>query len=156
MQFKLAELKAEKARAEERRITWAEIEDATGVRNNMLISMNNGSARQVRPEYIDALCKYFGVALEQLCALDDVDLPLGDIREPYVRSVTADEAQRNRFVAYLKGKALISDDELDNMIGALWHSKEPLPDDAAEILDLEPPATFAQAAQRVRAQQATP
>lgn len=156
MQFKIAELKAAKARAEERRITWQEIEEATGIRNNMLISMNNGSARQVRPEYVDALCKYFAVPLERLCTLDDVELPLGDYREPYVRSVTADEALRNRFVAYLNGVMLTNADDLDAMIGALWHDKEPLPDDAATKLDLEPPATFAQAAQRVRAQQDAP
>lgn len=80
MKFKLSELKAQKARNQDERITWPDIEAATGVPRNMLIAMDRGSAKQVRPMYLDALVKYFDVDLSALMETEDVILPLPDVR----------------------------------------------------------------------------
>lgn len=61
--------------------TWDDIAAATGIRKATLISIGKGNARTLRPEYIDALCTYFGVAVDQLITADSVKLPLQlDIR----------------------------------------------------------------------------
>lgn len=80
MKFKLSELKAQKARNQNKRITWPDIEAATGVPRNMLIAMNEGRAKQVRTTYLDALAKYFDVELSALAENEDVILPLPGVR----------------------------------------------------------------------------
>jgi DNA-binding Xre family transcriptional regulator len=77
MQFKLSELKAQRARELNRKVTWVEIEEATGIGRNTLIAMDKGDVRQIRPEYIDALAAYFGVEeISDLLHIDPVALPL--------------------------------------------------------------------------------
>jgi DNA-binding Xre family transcriptional regulator len=80
MQFRLSELKAARSREQDRKVTWDEIEQATGVRRNTLIAMDQGRIKQIRPEYIDALAAYFNVTLEELLTLEPVSLPLAGIR----------------------------------------------------------------------------
>lgn len=80
MKFKLSELKAQKARNQNKRITWPDIEAATGVPRNMLIAMDKGRGKQVRITYLDALAAYFGVGLTELVELEPVALPLPDVR----------------------------------------------------------------------------
>ena len=80
MKFKLSEMKAQRSRDLDVRLTWPEIEAATGVPRNMLIAMDKGSAKQGRPTYIDALAAYFGVGLTELVELEPVALPLPDVR----------------------------------------------------------------------------
>lgn len=80
MKFRLSELKAQRARALDERVTWPDIEAATGVPRNMLIAMDKGAAKQVRPTYIDALVKFFGVEVSALVETEDVTLPLPDAR----------------------------------------------------------------------------
>ena len=75
MQIKIGELKARASRAGNR-LTWEEIETATGIRQPTLIAMNNGTAKQIRPEHLDALCKFFEVELKELLEAEDVKLPL--------------------------------------------------------------------------------
>jgi DNA-binding Xre family transcriptional regulator len=75
MQIRIGELKT-RARREGRRLTWEDIEQATGIRQPTLISMNNGTAKQIRPKYLDALCKFFGVGVAELLEPEDVTLPL--------------------------------------------------------------------------------
>jgi putative transcriptional regulator len=75
MQIKIAELKVKSSRAG-KRITWQSLQDATGIRRATLAAMNNGTVRQLRPEHLDALCKFFGVRVEELLEVEDVELPL--------------------------------------------------------------------------------
>lgn len=80
MQFKLSELKAAHSRELGERVTWEMIAEATGIRRGTLIAMDQGNIRQIRPEYLDALCVYFGVGVEELMAREDVALPLPELR----------------------------------------------------------------------------
>lgn len=75
MQIKIGELKASASRRGER-IRWEDIERATGIRQPTLTAMNNGTAKQIRPEHLDALCKFFGVKAGDLLEAEDVELPL--------------------------------------------------------------------------------
>lgn len=75
MQMKIGELKVRASRGGNR-LTWDDIESATGIRRSTLIAMNNGAARQVRPEHIDALAKFFDVPVDELLEVEDVALPL--------------------------------------------------------------------------------
>jgi DNA-binding Xre family transcriptional regulator len=75
MQIKIGELKARAQRAVGR-FTWEDIETATGIRRATLTAMNNGTAKQVRPEHLDALCKLFRVSIAELLEAEDVELPL--------------------------------------------------------------------------------
>jgi DNA-binding Xre family transcriptional regulator len=75
MQIKIGELKVRASRGGAR-LTWDDIEAATGVRRPSLIAMNNGTAKQIRPEHLDALCKFFGVGVGDLLEAEEVELPL--------------------------------------------------------------------------------
>lgn len=75
MQIKIGELKV-RANRSGNRLTWEDIETATGIRQPTLISMNNGTVKQIRPEYLDALCKFFEVEVQDLLEVEDVELPL--------------------------------------------------------------------------------
>ena len=75
MQIKIGELKVRASRGGER-LTWEEIEAATGIRRPTLLAMNNGTAKQVRPEHLDALCRFFKVSVEELLEAEFVELPL--------------------------------------------------------------------------------
>lgn len=59
-----------------KRATWEEISQATGIRMATLLEISRGRLKQWRPEYIDALCAYFGVEVGDLLIADPVDLPL--------------------------------------------------------------------------------
>lgn len=81
MQIKLSELKAQRARELDHKVTWVEIEEATGIGRNTLIAMDKGDVKQIRPEYIDALAAYFGVQdVSELLRLEPVALPLSGLR----------------------------------------------------------------------------
>lgn len=75
MQIRIRELKTE-LRRRGLRLTWADIESGTGIRNTTLFAMDNGTAKTIRPEYLDALCQYFDVGIEELLKPESVDLPL--------------------------------------------------------------------------------
>lgn len=75
MQIRIGELKARASRGHTR-LTWDDIETATGIRKQSLIAMNNGSAKQIRPEHLDALGKFFEVGVNDLLEFEDVTLPL--------------------------------------------------------------------------------
>lgn len=80
MRFHIYSLKA-KATESGRRLTWQQIADGTGIRKVMLFKIARNEARVIRPEYIDALCTFFGVTIDELFTADSVDLPLNlDIR----------------------------------------------------------------------------
>lgn len=42
----------------------------------LLLEISKGRLKQWRPEYVDALCQYFGVPVGELLIADAVDLPL--------------------------------------------------------------------------------
>jgi DNA-binding Xre family transcriptional regulator len=75
MLIKIAELKLRASRAGNR-LTWEDIETGTGIRQPTLIALNNGSIKQLRPAYLDALCKFFNVDVQELLEVEDVELPL--------------------------------------------------------------------------------
>jgi len=58
------------------RQTWDEISAATGIRKATLLAMSKGRLKQWRPEYVDALCAYFNISVEQLLVTESVKLPL--------------------------------------------------------------------------------
>jgi hypothetical protein len=49
---------------------------ASGMTAPTLIAMNNGTAKQIRPEHLDASCKFFGVEAKAFLEAEDVKLPL--------------------------------------------------------------------------------
>jgi DNA-binding Xre family transcriptional regulator len=75
MRFHIHILKA-KATEAGRRLTWQEIADGTGIRKPMLFRIAQNQARTIRPEYIDALCTFFGVTTNELITAEPIDLPL--------------------------------------------------------------------------------
>lgn len=80
MRFHIYTLKA-RASEKGRRLTWDQLAEATGIRKSMLFRIARNQARMVRPEYIDALCTFFGVAVDELLTAESIDLPLNlDIR----------------------------------------------------------------------------
>ena len=58
------------------RQTWDEISAATGIRKATLLAMSKGRLKQWRPEYVDALCAYFNISVDQLLVAESVKLPL--------------------------------------------------------------------------------
>lgn len=81
MKTRLNELKgrmADRGRA----ATWDQIAEATGIRKGTLIALGKGELKQIRPEYIDALCTYYSQMLEEdvhpgvLLVVEPVKLPL--------------------------------------------------------------------------------
>jgi hypothetical protein len=67
-----------KARATEagRPVTWQQIADGTGIRRPTLFKIAGNEARVIRPEYIDALCTFFGVTTGELMTAESVKVPL--------------------------------------------------------------------------------
>lgn len=75
MRTRIDELKGRMA-DDGRRVTWEEMSAATGIRMATLLEISKGRLKQWRPEYIDALCAYFGVEVGDLLIADPVALPL--------------------------------------------------------------------------------
>lgn len=75
MKFKLNEIRGRLA-DQGNTLSWNEISEATGIGKQALITMARGDFRQIRPEYIDALCQYFKVDPSGLIQPEPVDLPL--------------------------------------------------------------------------------
>jgi DNA-binding Xre family transcriptional regulator len=75
MLFRIYTLKA-KATEAGRRLTWQQIADGTGIRKPTLFRLARSESRTIRPEYIDALCTFFGVTPGELMTADMVKLPL--------------------------------------------------------------------------------
>lgn len=75
MRFHIHSLKA-RAAEQGKRLTWDDIAEGTGIRKPMLFQIANGKARAIRPQYIDALCSFFRVGVEELMSADTVDLPI--------------------------------------------------------------------------------
>lgn len=75
MRFHIQTLKARSADAGQR-LTWQDIAESTGIRKPTLLSIANNRARAIRPEYVDALCTFFGVTTGELMSADQIDLPL--------------------------------------------------------------------------------
>jgi DNA-binding Xre family transcriptional regulator len=57
-------------------LSWDDIAERTGIRRATLIAMANHEAKQVRPEYLDALCAFFRVGVNELMTPEPVALPL--------------------------------------------------------------------------------
>ena len=66
LRFKLKELIAEKEFQESRRVTIAEIAEATGIARNTLSRILNQPGWNVRSEHLDKLCAYFNCRIEEL------------------------------------------------------------------------------------------
>lgn len=75
MKFKLNEIKGRWA-DDGRGVSWDDIAAATGISKPTLLAMSKGSIKQVRPEYLDALCAFFGVDIAGLVQSEAVKLPL--------------------------------------------------------------------------------
>ncbi len=75
MRIKIGELKL-RARRNGTKQTWNDIEVGTGIRKQSLIAMDNGTARQIRPEYLDALVAFFAVPVDELLEPESITLPL--------------------------------------------------------------------------------
>jgi len=75
MRFHLHTLKARGAERGQP-ITWRDIASGTGIRMAVLLKIAKGEPRTIRPEYLDALCSYFGVGAGELMTPDEVELPL--------------------------------------------------------------------------------
>ena len=149
MQLRLSELKAQRTRETGERITWEDISEATGIGVNTLSALDRGTLLQIRNDYFDALATYFNVDIDELVQLERIDLPI-TTKRGRTATVTVEDAERGKFLAYLDDMALLTEESIEELIKALWHSKDPLPDEYAKKLDLDPPATYAQAAQKVR------
>ncbi len=64
-----------------RKLTWDKLAEATGIRKASLLAYDNGTAKTLRPEHIDALCTVFAVPVSDLLVAEVVALPLlHDIR----------------------------------------------------------------------------
>lgn len=57
-------------------ISLRDIEDATGISRKALTEISKGRVRRIIPEYVDALCAYFGVGAGDLVEVEPVTLPL--------------------------------------------------------------------------------
>lgn len=75
MRFHLRRLKAIAAESG-RHLTWRQISEETGIRQDALLKMANNQVRSIRPVYVDALCTYFGVSTGELLSADETHLPL--------------------------------------------------------------------------------
>ena len=71
IQFRLKELIAEKERLEGVKVTYRDIQEATGINLNTLTAMANNDMKQIHLSTIERLCDYFGCSIERLMALDD-------------------------------------------------------------------------------------
>lgn len=78
MKVKLNELRGRLADSGQR-VSLREVEEATGISQKALSEIGKGRMRQIRGEYIDALCTYFDVDAGQLIEAERVGLPL-DLR----------------------------------------------------------------------------
>lgn len=75
MQFHIRTLKARSAE-QGRRLTWQDIAQGTGIRRPTLLNLADGKARAIKPDYVDALCTFFGVTAGDLITANEVSLPL--------------------------------------------------------------------------------
>jgi DNA-binding Xre family transcriptional regulator len=57
-------------------ISLQDIEDATGISRKALTEISKGRTRRLIPEYVDALCAFFGVEAGDLIQAEPVKLPL--------------------------------------------------------------------------------
>jgi DNA-binding Xre family transcriptional regulator len=57
-------------------VSLQDIENATGISRNTLTEISKGRVRRLIPEYIDALCLFFGVDTGELLEAESVKLPL--------------------------------------------------------------------------------
>ena len=75
MRLKINLLKAKMA-DEGKRITLDDIADGTGINRRTLDNIVAGRYNEIRYDYIDALCAYFGVTAGELIQAEPVTLPL--------------------------------------------------------------------------------
>lgn len=75
MQILLNKLRGQQV-AEGKRGSLAAIADATGINRNTLTEISKGRLKTLRPEYIDALCAYFGVSACELVEAEPIALPV--------------------------------------------------------------------------------
>ncbi len=80
MRVHLNELRGRLADREGHHIGWEEVAQAVGIRRNTLIAMAKGTHTVWRPEYIDALCTYFGATASELITSEAIELPIPAIR----------------------------------------------------------------------------
>lgn len=80
MKVHLQKLKGEISDREKRHIPWSEVAEATGIRKITLMAMAKGTHTVWRPEYIDALCTYFGTTASELITSETIELPIPAIR----------------------------------------------------------------------------
>lgn len=75
MIIKLNELKGRKADQGER-VTLDDIAVGTGINRATLDNISRGIIKEIRIEYIDALCTYFNISPNDLIEIEPVNLPL--------------------------------------------------------------------------------
>jgi putative transcriptional regulator len=75
IQFRLKELIAEKERLEDSKVTYRDIQEATGINLNTLTAMAKNDMKQVHLSTIERLCNYFDCPLDSLMVLDVMTNP---------------------------------------------------------------------------------
>lgn len=63
-------------------VSLEDIAEATGISRNTLTEISKGRMKILRPEYIDALCTYFGVQVGELLEAEAIDLPINLVLRP--------------------------------------------------------------------------
>jgi putative transcriptional regulator len=81
IQFRLKELIAEKESLEGVKITYRDIQEATGINLNTLTAMAKNEMKQVHLSTIERLCNYFDCPLDSLMLLDAMTNPQQEFRE---------------------------------------------------------------------------
>jgi DNA-binding Xre family transcriptional regulator len=80
MRVHLNELRGRLADQRGQHIGWEEVAQAVGIRRITLIAMAKGKHTVWRPEYVDALCTYFGATVAELITSEPIELPIQSIR----------------------------------------------------------------------------
>ena len=75
MRLRINQLKAQLA-DQGRRVTLGDIAEGTGINRRTLDSIVAGRYNEIRGDYIDALCAYFGVNAGELIFAEPIALPL--------------------------------------------------------------------------------
>jgi DNA-binding Xre family transcriptional regulator len=71
MKTRINELRG-RAADQGKRVTWKELSTVLGIRELTLVALSKGELRQLRPEYIDALCSYFSDLLGETIGPGDL------------------------------------------------------------------------------------
>jgi DNA-binding Xre family transcriptional regulator len=114
MRLKINELRGRMA-DQGRSVSLQDVEDATGISRAALTEISKGRARRLIPEYIDALCVFFGVEAGELVEAEPVQLPLSLNIRPDRRGQRVGTRTRKRTLA---AEALEAADDLSAALDA--------------------------------------